>query len=122
MEKNKPDEFKRAQIMGELKTMPDVQQTVVEQKEEQKPVETMDEFRQAIWEIQTSSDLKADEKFITVSDKVFDLIVKKREHIKMITYDNPGVKVYRQGAKKELDLIDSLTAEQYHNYKSKGSY
>lgn len=112
--------MKKAEVMGQIKTMPEYQETSVQVKEGKVAIDNPDDFKNALFDIQTMID-DPKEKFVIVTEKLFNYLSKKHK-TEYLTYGDPGIKVYKEGTKEDIDKKDNLSAEQYHNYMTKGQW
>lgn len=76
-------------------------------------IDDPEEFRAAIGQAQME-----EVEFIEVSDRLFKFLVKNNK-TPYITYGSPGIKVYKAGTKDELDRIDRMNAQEYHEHVSR---
>lgn len=107
------DEFGIAESLGEIVTMPEINEAVVETKEPPTVIDNPEEFRMAIGQAQM-----AGEEYIEVGEKLFKYLLKNSKS-KYLTYGDPGVKVYLQGTREKYDKEDNMTAEQFAEYEGK---
>lgn len=114
------NELRKAEAMGQIKTLPDKIETPVEVKEAKTAIDNPDDFKAALFDVQTDSE-KFEEKFLIVTEKLFNYLAKKHK-TEYLTYGDPGVRVYKEGTKAGIDKKESLNAEQYHNLVTKGSW
>lgn len=108
-----PEELRKAQIKGEIATLPE-SMAAEEEKPEEKKAAVIDDphsFQAAIAEAQMEGG-----DHVIVSEKLFQFLLKKAKGNRYLTYGNPGIKVYCEGTKEACDVEDEMSAESYHNY------
>lgn len=107
------DEFGIAESLGQIMTMPEINEATIQPTKETSFVDTPEEFRMAIGALQMSG-----EDTLEVGPKLFKYLLKNSK-TPYLTYGSPGIKVYLQGTKKECDRVDKLSAEAYIDYVAK---
>lgn len=71
-----------------------------------------EQFRMAIGRAQLNS-----EKYVTISERLMQYLA--RGKALSITYGNPGIRVYVDGAKEKLDKIEAMNSDQFHTHSVK---
>lgn len=82
-----------------------------------KVLDSPEEFRMAIGRAQLEG-----APFITISDRLMTYLSRGKDL--SITYGNPGIRVYVEGAKDGLDKIERMNSDQFHTHsvKQKGQW
>lgn len=108
--KNRND-FRQAEALGHIKTMPEVEQQQ-ELTEEVKPavIDSPDDFRMAVAEAQM-----AGVDHLVVSERVMKYLLRGNKS-EYLTYGDPGLKIFLEGTKEEIERRERMSAEQYHEY------
>jgi predicted metal-binding transcription factor (methanogenesis marker protein 9) len=100
--------------MGEIHTMPEVDEAVFNPNvEEITFVDDPESFRMAIGAAQMN-----DQEYIEVGEKLFKYLLKNSKS-KFLTYGSPGIKIYLQGTREQLERESKMSAEQYLDYDTK---
>lgn len=107
------DEFGIAESIGEIHTMPEIDEQIFEEKKEITTIDNPEEFRMAIGAAEMNG-----EEYVEVSEKLFKYLLKNSKS-RYLTYGNGGIKVYLKGTKPENDKIDKMSAEQFVDYDGK---
>lgn len=103
--------FKKAEAIGQIKTMPKTKEVVPEVSFEQSEaiIDSPDKFQMAIGNAQMDG-LDA----IEVTEKLFKHLAKNSK-TKYLTYGKPGIKVFVEGTRDAIEAEESLSAEAYHD-------
>lgn len=107
------DEFGIAESLGQIKTMPEIDETVVAPKEEQKIIDSPEEFRLAIGQAQMEG-----EDSLEVGERLFKYLLKNSKS-PYLTYGDPGIKVYLAGTREKYEREDAMNAEAFMELKAK---
>lgn len=104
-------DFKKAEALGQIKTMPETPaETMPEVIEQSMPViDNPADFQAAIGNAQMD-----ELDYIEVTEKMFKYLAKNSK-TKYLTYGNPGIKVFIQGTREEMQAEDNMSAEAYHD-------
>lgn len=103
--------FKKAEAIGQIKTMPKVKEVIPEAPLEQSEaiIDSPDKFQFAIGNAQMEG-LDA----IEVTEKLFKHLARNSK-TKYLTYGKPGIKVFIEGTREEIEAEESMSAEAYHD-------
>lgn len=103
------DQFGIAEAMGEIVTMPEINESVVGIKEPQEEIiiDNPEDFRMAIGQAQMEG-----EESIEVGEKLFKYLLKNSKS-PYLTYGDPGIKVYLKGTRDKLEREEKMSAEAY---------
>lgn len=105
---NKTDEFKKAEALGQIKTMPAEKELPAPVEPE--PIEIVNDpasFAAAIGNAQME-----DIDSIEVGEKLFKHLMRNSK-AKYLTYGNPGIKVYLAGTRDQIEREENMSAEAY---------
>jgi hypothetical protein len=106
-------EAKEAEALGAIKTLPNFKEDQeIEYNEEPtaKVIDSPREFEMAVANAQMEGD-----EHIEVSERLFNHLVKKAK-TPYLTYGKPGIKIFKEGTKEEIQRIEKMNAEDYGNY------
>ena len=108
------DEFGIAESLGEITTMPEINEEVVKSEDEKSEIiDNPQDFRMAVGQAAMEG-----QEYIEVSEKLFKYLLKNSKS-KYLTYGDPGIKVYLAGTREEIEREERMSAEQYAEYISK---
>ena len=108
------DKFGIAESLGEIYTMPEVDEVVIKVDEAQEEdIDDPEMFRMAIGRYQMEG-----LDHMEVGPKLFKYLLKNSKS-PYLTYGAPGIKIYLKGTMKDLLKVDKMSGEQYLEYKSK---
>ena len=107
------DEFGIAESLGEIRTMPEVEEQKLEAADVDPVIDDPQEFRIAIGTAQMEG-----KTFVEVSERLFKYLVKNSK-TNYITYGDPGVKVFLKGTREVIEKEDKMNAEERAVYESK---
>jgi hypothetical protein len=107
------DEFGIAEILGEIHTMPEIDESVIDPKEVPEVIDNPEDFRMAVGQAQMEG-----LDYVEVGEKLFRYLLKNSKS-KFLTYGDPGLKVYLVGTREQLEKEQKMSAEDYHEYLSK---
>lgn len=111
---NGNQDFKRAEAIGQIKTMPTQAEPVgIAEPEAEGVVSTPHDFQAAIGRCQMEGP-----DYLEVSDKLFSFLVKGQK-TDSLTYGKPAIRVFRAGTRDAVLKIERLNAEQYHEFAMK---
>jgi hypothetical protein len=108
------DKFGIAESIGEIYTMPELDESLVKVDEKEATfVDDPESFRMAIGAAQMN-----DEEFIEVGEKLFKYLLKNSKS-RYLTYGSPGIKIYLKGTREALEKEEKMSGEQYLEHVSK---
>ena len=107
------DQFGIAESLGELHTMPEIDEKVIDPTQAPAIIDNPEDFRIAIGQAAMEG-----EDHVEVSEKLFKYLVKNSK-TRYLTYGEQGIKVYKAGTKDENDKIDKMSAESYIEWEAK---
>lgn len=107
------DEFGIAESLGQIKTMPEIDEKVVALEEPKKIIDSPEEFRLAIGQAQMEG-----EDSMEVGEKLFKYLLKNSKS-PYLTYGDPGIKVYLAGTREKYEREDAMNAEAFMELKAK---
>jgi len=107
------DKFGIAESIGEIYTMPELDESLVKEEKEITYVDDPESFRMAIGAAQMN-----DEEYIEVGEKLFKYLLKNSKS-RYLTYGSPGIKIYLKGTRDALEKEDKMSGEQYLEHVSK---
>jgi hypothetical protein len=103
----KNDSFHDAEANGQIRTLPEVATLDAITEPKLEILDTADDFRTAIGNAQMEGI-----DHVIVTERLFKYLI-KNQTTRYLTYGDPGVKVYKEGTKKECDKEDKMNAEAY---------
>lgn len=105
------DEFGIAESLGDIVTMPEINEEIVNpDAEKSEVIDNPQDFRMAIGRAAMEG-----EEYIEVSEKLFKYLLKNSKS-PYLTYGDPGIKVYLAGTREEIEREERMSAEQYAEY------
>lgn len=108
------DKFGIAESIGEIYTMPELDESLVNVDEKEVTyVDDPESFRMAIGAAQMQG-----EEYIEVGEKLFKYLLKNSKS-KYLTYGAPGIKIYLKGTREALEREEKMSGEQYLEHVSK---
>lgn len=107
------DEFGIAESLGQIQTMPEIEEKVLGIKEQSTVIESPEDFRIAVGQAQMEGD-----EYIEVGEKLFKYLLKNSKS-KYLTYGDPGIKVYLKGTREKYEREDKMSAEAFIGYEAK---
>ncbi len=102
-----------AEAAGVIHTMPVNERVEVEGSLADKIIDNPTDFTMALGHAQM-----AQKSYLEVSKRMFDFL-RKTAKTKYLTYGSPGVKVFLQGTREEIEKEETMSAEQYAEYVAK---
>jgi len=110
------DDFGIAESLGEIVTMPEINDEIVnpaQEGDQEAIIDNPHDFRMAIGRAAMDG-----EEYIEVSEKLFKYLLKNAKS-PYLTYGDPGIKVFIAGTREEIEREEKMTAEQYAEYVGK---
>lgn len=109
MSRSKQADFKQAEALGHIKTMPITAEAPKEEEAKADDViDDPDSLRFAVANAQMDG-----VPYLFVSERVMQYIVRGKKDVS-VTYGDPGVRLYVKGTKEGLDELESLPGEKFH--------
>lgn len=102
------NEFKDAEALGHIKTMPEYTEPKMADTPGEDVIDDPDSFRMAVAHAQMEGI-----DHVIVTEKVMKYLLRGHKGVSL-TYGDPGVRVYLQGTKEDLDRKEKLSAEAFH--------
>jgi hypothetical protein len=107
------DQFGIAESLGEIHTMPEIEENLLIPKDEITLIDNPEDFRMAVGQAAMNG-----EEYVEVSEKLFKYLLKNSKS-RYLTYGDPGIKVYKVGTREENEKIDKMSADAFLEYDSK---
>jgi hypothetical protein len=108
------DEFGIAESLGEIRTMPEINEKAIGPVAElPEVIDNPEDFRMAIGNAQMNG-----AEYVEVGEKLFKYLLKNSKS-KYLTYGAPGIKVYKAGTREQYEREDKMTAEAFAEYEAK---
>lgn len=109
MTKSRTD-FTKAEALGHIQTMPELTEATKVEVPKSDVIDNPEDFRMAIAEAQMAG---ADH--VVVSERVLKYLLRGNKS-ESLTYGEPGIRVFLEGTKDEIERVERFSAEQYHEH------
>lgn len=107
--KNK-NEFRNAEALGHITTMPEVKEQPMVADTKSDVIDNPEEFRMAVANAQMEG-----VDHVVVTEKVLKYLLRGNKS-ESLTYGDPGVRVFLEGTKDEIERVERMNAEQFHEH------
>lgn len=99
--------FKESEAKGEMHSMPELPEEIIDYKEPEKLCGTPEEFRTAVGRAQLDG-----LDYVEVTEELFNYLVKNQK-TNYLTYGSPGIKVFKKGTREQLLREDLMKSEEW---------
>lgn len=96
--------------LNRVQPLPSVAEPVVLKEDSWEPAKTREEFFDAVQRAHAE-----ERDWLEVTDEVFKMLVRNQK-TNYLTYDSPGIKVFRVGTRDQILKEEAMTPEAYSSY------
>lgn len=106
----KRNEMKDAEALGHIKTMPEVVEAARAEAPPSVAIDNPEEFRLAVGQAQMEGI-----DHLLVTEKLMSYLLRGNKS-ESLTYGDPGIRIFVEGTKEEIERVERMNAEQFQTH------